>query len=215
MSTGNIASLGAARRGIDRNPALRMMMAMMKLGWRRIGAWLGLCLTLVACGATLFTIQITREATTFVEGGTVIEALLGDFGLSDFIAMDITSAQEIVNQGVEPGDINEVRLTLFELEVSSPDEGDLSFIERLDLFVEAPNLPRVRIAWQDTFPSGVNRVSFNYDDVDLTDYVVSEALTLTTETSGTRPDGDHTLIARFTLDVAVTLQGAWNAAVGD
>ena len=187
----------------------------MKLGLRRVGYLVGLCLTLVACGATLFTIEISRESTAVVEGGTVLETLLGDFGLSDFVAMDITSAQEIVNQGVEPGDINEVRLTLFQLEVTSPDEGDLSFIQSLDLFVEAPNLPRVRVAWQDTFPEGVGLVNFNFDDVDLTDYVVSEAMTLTTETSGSRPNGDHTLIARFSLDVAVTLQGAWNAATGE
>ena len=190
-------------------------MALMKLGLRRSCALFGLCLMLFACGATLLTIEIARETTTRVEGGTVLESLLGDFGLSDFIAMDFTSAQEIVNQGVEPGDINEVRLSLFQIEVTSPEDGDLSFIESLELFVEAPNLPRVRVAYQDVFPEGVMLVDFNFDDVDLTDYVISEALTLTTESTGTRPDSDRDLTIRFALDVAVTFQGAWNAATGD
>jgi hypothetical protein len=170
---------------------------------------------LTACGATFFTIEIARDTTTVVEGGTLLEALVGDVGLSDFIAMDFTSSQEMANQGVEPGDINEVRLTLFQIEVTAPGDGDLSFIQSLDLFVEAPGLPRVRVAWQDDFPEGVMVVDFNYDDVDLTEYVVSEALTLTTDFNGTRPSEDHELTVRFALDVAVTFQGAWNAATGN
>ena len=57
-------------------------------------------------------------------------------------------------------------------------------------------------------------LDFELDDVDLTPYVVSESMTLTTEVSGTRPDADHTVVARFALDVAVTTQGACNAASG-
>ena len=189
-------------------------MAVLKQQWQRTCSILGLCLTWVACGATLMTIEIDRETTTVVEGGTVVEALLGDFGLSEFVAMDFTSAQEIVNQGVEPGDINEVRLSLFQMEVTAPDEGDLSWIDELELYVEAPDLPRVRIAYQDTFPEGVMVVDFNYEDVDLRDYVLSEALTLTTTSRGNRPEVDHTLTIRFALDVEVTFQGAWNAATG-
>jgi hypothetical protein len=190
-------------------------MASRKHWWSRgLSALTGLVM-LTACGATLLTIEIARETTTVVEAGTLIESLVGDVGLSEFIAMDFTSAQEMVNQGVEPGDIGEVRLTLFQIEVTDPSDGDLSFIQTLDLFVEAPDLPRVRIAWQDDFPEGVMVVGFNFEDVDLTEYVVSEALTLTTDFNGTRPGEDHDLTVRFALDVAVTFQGAWNAATGD
>lgn len=107
-----------------------------------------------ACGATLLTIEIAREASTVVEGGTLLESLVGDVGLSELVFMDFTSVREIVNQGVEPGDINEVRFTQFQIEVTAPSDGDLSFIQTLDLFVEAPDLPRVRIAGQGDLPEG-------------------------------------------------------------
>lgn len=179
------------------------------------GRWvLVLLLAGVACTSTLLHLEIARETETTVERGTLLEELVGDLGLADFIAMDITSAQEIQNQGVQPGDINEVRLTMFQLEATTPEGGDVAFIERLELFVEGPGLPRERVAWQDTFPEGQAIIDFELDDLDLTAYVVSEALTLTTDVTGTRPDEDHTIVARFALDVAVTTQGACNAASG-
>ena len=49
---------------------------------------------------------------------------------------------------------------------------------------------------------------FDIVDVDLTDYVVSHSMTLTTEVSAHRPDADTEVEARFVVDVGVTVQGA-------
>lgn len=55
-------------------------------------------------------------------------------------------------------------------------------------------------------------VDFNFEDVDLTEYVVSQARTLTTDFNGSRPGEAHDLTVPCALDVAVTIQGAYNTA---
>lgn len=183
----------------------------------RRAALLLLCLSLLAfasCDGTLVIIEVDQEAITTVEEGGLLEDLVGDLGLDDFLDMDITTSSELQNQGVEPGDISSVVLTLFELEVLSPEDGDLSFLDSVELYVEAPDLPEVRVASAFDFPVGEARVLFELDDVDLTDYVVSRSMTLSTDISGHRPDEATEVRAHFVLDVGVTTQGACNAVQG-
>lgn len=165
-------------------------------------------LAVLACQGKLLTITIDDSARTVVPKGTIVETLLADFGFGEFVSMDLTQAQELQNQGVQPGDIKDVRLVVFELEVTQPAGGDLSFLDSLDVVVEAPGLEPKLIAFQDTFPVGEGLVAFEIEDVDLTEYVVSESMTITTEVSGRRPEADTTVVARYAVDVGVTAQGA-------
>lgn len=169
-----------------------------------------LCLGLfaVSCEATLITIDVPYDTTTTVEQGTVLENLVGDLGFGDFLNMDVTSSQELQNQGVSPGDINAVTLTYFRLTADAPAGADLSFLEGLAFYAEAPDLPRVRIAFADEFPEDEPTVNLQLEDVDLTDYVVSQSMTLDTEVEGRRPDQDTDVLAELELSVAVTGQGA-------
>ena len=70
----------------------------------------------------------------------------------------------------------------------------------------------MRIAHADDFPEGEPKVSFTLDDVDLTAYVVSQSLTITTDVTAHRPEQDTDVTAAFTLDVGVTAQGVKNQA---
>ncbi len=167
---------------------------------------------LLACASSLTTIRIEESATTTVEEGTILEDLLGDIGFAGFVSMDLTASQELENQGVAPGDIVEVYLRDLTLAVTSPDGGDLSFFDTMEVYVEGPGLPRQLVAWQDTFPEGQGVVSFELETVDLTDYVVSTSMTLSTEVTAHRPDQTTEIEASFAVDVGVTAQGACNQA---
>jgi len=171
-----------------------------------------LAFALATACSSLATITVSDSSTTTVEQGTIVEALLGDMGFSDWVSMDLTQAQELQNQGVEPGDIQEVYLRDLALTVKEPADGDLSFISSMEVYVEAPGLEKQRVAWQDSFPEGEGTVSFELDDVDLTDYVVSESMTLSTDVDAHRPDADTKIKASFSVDVGVTAQGACNQA---
>lgn len=165
----------------------------------------------VGCDSQLFRIRLEESGSTTVEAGTLLEELLVDFGFEDFVSMDLTAAQELANQGVQPGDIVESYLEELSLRASSPSGADLSFLDAVEIYVEAPGLDPVLVASQDEFPPGVAEVQFELIEVDLTPYIVSQSLTLTTDVSGRRPSADTEVEAAFTLSLGVTGQGACNA----
>ena len=166
----------------------------------------------VGCAAidSLLTIEISESSQVMVEQGTVLESLLGDLGFGDFVSMDLTQSQELANQGVEPGDIERVTLTVLELEAIDPTGVDLSFFESMVFYASSPDVEQVQIASSPGFPEGEALVSFDIDDVNLTPYVVSESMTLTTEVTAKRPDQDTLVEARFTVEVQATVQGVKN-----
>jgi hypothetical protein len=171
--------------------------------------------TSLSCAGSLLFIAVPGEATTTVPASTPLEILISDIGFGEFVELDITDAQELDNQGVQPGDISLVELKFFELEATAPADADLSFITQLDVFVESPGLDRLLIATQDDFPAGMALVDMNIEDVDLTDYIVSENMTITTDVSGSRPSRQTEVTARYSLRVGVTAQGACNYIKGD
>lgn len=172
---------------------------------------LSLPLMLVGCGGSLAHIEVDFSDTTTVPGGSVLSELLGGLGFNDFASMDLTEASELENQGVQPGDIEDVRLITLELEAIDPPGADLSFLSSMDVDVEAPSIASALVASQDQFPAGQSKVEFNLEDLDLTEYVVSESMTLTTDVSGNLPPEDTTVEAYVVLDVGVTLQGVRNS----
>jgi hypothetical protein len=163
---------------------------------------------LVAFGCDgLFRITVRESALTEVERGTVVEEVVSDLGFGAFLEMDLLESDELANQGVEPGDIDEAELVLFGLQVQSPLGGDLAWIDTLDLFVSGPDLPEVLLAHHDDFPPGVGAVELELEPVDLTPYIVSRSMSVTTEVSGRRPDRDTVVTALFAVEVGVTGQG--------
>lgn len=161
------------------------------------------------CQGQLFTLAVEESAVTTVPAATPLEVLIGDVGLGEFVAFDITQATELQNQGVGPGDIMNVSFTLFELEVLTGST-DLSFLDSMEVYVESDGLPRQLVASAPAFPAGQAVVAFDLEPVDLTDYAVSQSMTFTTEVTGSRPEADTEIEARFALDVGVTGQGACN-----
>lgn len=165
-------------------------------------------LALLACGGSLFHLTVEESAEVEVPAATILEQLLVDFGFAPFVTMDLTESQELANQGVEPGDITEAELVDFVLTVTDPPDGDLSFLDEMEIWVEAPDLPRVRVALQQDFPAGVAEVAFDLEDVDLAPYVVSQSMTFDTEVRGRRPERATTVRADVAVRVGVTGQGA-------
>lgn len=159
----------------------------------------------------LTTIELDGEATTRIEGATILETLVGDLGFESFISMNLVESDELENQGVESGDIRNARLVGFELEAVSPQDTDLSFIDDMTILVSSPNLAEQPVARADAFPVGAPLVAFDVEDVDLTDYIVSESLTIGTDVAGRRPDQATEVQARYRIEIGVTLQGVRNA----
>ena len=163
-----------------------------------------------ACKA-LFYIHIEGSDTSTVPAATPVEIILDDLGFGDFVEMDITEASELQNQGVEPGDITTVTLELLTLEATSPAGSDLSFIDRIDLYVEAPDQQRSRIAWQDDFPVGQALVELNLDEIDIVNHALSQSMTITADVAASRPEDETEIEVVYDIRVGVTGQGCKSA----
>lgn len=162
----------------------------------------------IACQGQLFNIRVDGDGTATVPRGTVVEELVGGIGFDEFLSMDLTEQQELQNQGVEPGDIARAEMIVFSLEAIDPEGADLSFLESMSLYVEAPDLPRVLLASASDFPEGTARVEFDLTGEDIADHVVSQSMTFTTEVEGRRPDQATEVLATYAVRVGVTGQGA-------
>lgn len=167
-----------------------------------LGLWVG-------CDA-LFHIDVDGTSASTIPAATPFEVVLGEIGFGEFVQMDLTEASELQNQGVEPGDISTVVFTTLSLEATSPAGADLSFIDRIEMWVEADGLDPVRVASQDEFPVGQAQVELDLDEVDLTEFVVSRSMTITTDVTGSRPEDSTTVEAYYALDIGVTKQGCNN-----
>lgn len=161
----------------------------------------------LGCDVTLTEIAVSGDTKTTVEQGTIVEDLIGDLGFSDFVSMDLTTAEELQNQNVKPGDISSAVLTDFGLQAVSG-SADLSFMESMDLLVAAESLPELRIAFATAFPEGEATVDFQTTGSDITHYVTSQAMTLQTDVTARRPDEDTVVRAYWTVTIGVTTQGA-------
>lgn len=177
---------------------------------RSVWMALGASALWVACSGALFSIRVEDTSTTSVPAASPVETVLGDMGFGGFSDMDITSHQELQNQGVQEGDITSVTFREFTLEAISPQGADLSFIDQIDFYVEAPGFDQVLIATQDEFPEGESLVELELPDVDIVDYVLSEEMTITTDVTGSRPDEETEVEGFFALRIGVTGQGCQN-----
>lgn len=167
----------------------------------------------LACQAKLFEISVSDESTSVVPGASILDELLPDdaLGFDDFLDMDITESEELANQGVEDGDIRDVELVDFVLRAVDPPDADLSFLSRLEVYVEAPGVPRALVASQHEFPEGVKEIAFELETLDLTPYVVSESMTFTVDATGQLPPDETTIVASYEVEVGVTGQGCAKA----
>lgn len=169
---------------------------------------------LIACQGQVVSIELSESAEATIEGQSTlggITDLVGALGFDAFTEMDISQSQELVNQGVQPGDIETAYVTAFSLSAIDPSDADLSFISSLEIWVEAPDLEPILVASQVDFPEGVSVVDFVLEDVNLVDYVVSDSMQITTEATGSIPDETITIKADATFEIGVTAQGACNA----
>ena len=106
-------------------------------------------------------------------------------------------------------DIASAHITSVLLEVVG--DGDLAFVDSVEIYVDAPGLPRRLLASQDEFPEGESRIAMRPEGFDLEPYVIAETLHFTAVVDGEPPDEDTLVEATAILDVNVTAEGVCNA----
>lgn len=142
---------------------------------------------------------------------SIDEQLVEGSPLATFVPVDIPIDVDLAaeTQARNTGPASHVFLRSLTLDITDTaepagDSDDFDFLTRVEIFAESTRagstLPRVRVAYLESVPRGVDHLSFDRDDVDLLPYV-EEGARLTSEANGTVPPDDTT----FDGDVAFTV----------
>jgi hypothetical protein len=132
---------------------------------------------------------------------------LGDLDLPEFREIELFLGEYENEQGIRSKDITGANLERLVMTVIEPEGGDLSFANRIEIFVEAPDRSTRRIAHREDFPIGENAIEFDLDDTDLEPYITASSFTLRARVEGRPPPEDILVEGAATLDVGVTLAG--------
>jgi hypothetical protein len=179
-------------------------------GFRR-ALVLGLLAAALACQGALLKVDVEAQATGRVQGAA---AAPDARGFPELERLAASTTEDLRDQGVDPGDLAFAHLRVLTLSVTS-DDGDLSFLDGITLYVEAPGLDRVRLASGADFPRGLRSADLVLEDVDLGPYLEQDAVTVGATAAGRRPEDPVTLEASLVLEVGVTPRGACSAIEGD
>lgn len=168
-----------------------------------------LCLLMVAlvgCASLdQFDIELSAEATipgaaSQIPGVSVSQGFPGGAEIS----------KRIENKGVKPSDVKTARLTAGALRVVAPEDGHLSYLESLELFVEAEGFERKRIAsaGKTAFEGKPTRIELVLDDVELQPYLTAPAMKIVPNVERdpvNRPFNDIDIALDLTLFVDLTI----------
>ncbi|WP_289061290.1 hypothetical protein [uncultured Zobellia sp.] len=105
--------------------------------------------------------------------------------------------------------IEEIKLTKLELEITSPDDSDFSFLESLKVYISAEDLDEIMIASKDEIEETVGDVlDVDVIDVDLKDYIKKDKFNLRLETvTDEAMSTDHEIDVNSTFFVDAKILG--------
>ena len=80
--------------------------------------------------------------------------------------------------------IEEITLMSLDIELTSPSNGDLGFLNAVNVFISADGLSEVKIAWKDNIPSDIGKtLILETSDEDIKDYIKKDNFVLKLNTT--------------------------------
>lgn len=94
--------------------------------------------------------------------------------------------------------VDEIKLTKLELSITSPTNADFSFLKSISVYISAPGISEVKIAYKDEVPANAGViVTLDVSGVDLKEYIKADKFSLRLNTvTDELLASDHTLNAR-------------------
>jgi hypothetical protein len=152
-------------------------------------------------GVTSIEVERTSRAVIFDDDP------LGELDLPEFREIDIFLGEFENEHGIRRKDIAGASLERVTMTVLEPASADLSFANRIEIYVEAPGQATRRVAYREGFPPGESELDFELDDVGLEPYIASRSFSLFARVQGEPPPEDVLVEGSAILDVGVTLAG--------
>lgn len=160
---------------------------------------------LTSCGR-LDEVDITRTATGTVIGAPGAAPLTG----GSFGGLGLMLDEAALRQnGIDPGDVDSAKLVGLRLTATRGTSFE-AWLDAVSFFLEAPGLPRVRVAQTSgvrSLPAGTTTLELSAAGVDLKPYALAPSRTVDVEVTGTQPPVDTTIQATATIRVNVNVSG--------
>ncbi|MBS2022488.1 MAG: hypothetical protein JST92_08765 [Deltaproteobacteria bacterium] len=163
-----------------------------------------LCLGATACG-DLVRFDTDASGQTTVQGDPLGGLITLPSQFSGLGNINLSSNSNFRNNNTDKDHIDTCRFSHFGLKVVSPSGQDLSFLSQVSFSITAPNLPKVRVAHLESFPTGATSVDLTLDDVDIAAYAKSDTFSITTDATGHAPKQNTTVEADLTLHIEASI----------
>lgn len=148
--------------------------------WIRFTA-LAMCLMLVSCERADELTQFDMDYTETI----VVPSSSGinlPFNLTT-PETETNSETTFQNNDTRKDLIEEIKVTEVTLTLTQPSSADFSFLESIEVFIQADGLDETRVAWQENVPENVgSTLSLNTSDMDLQEYVKKDEIVLRART---------------------------------
>lgn len=170
--------------------------------WRRLRGLRLLCLAFVLSGSQceIHDMDIQHYGSGYVVGFPGVE-------VED---MQVYLGTYASTRDIDPDDLADAVIDQIEVRIVSPEDADMAFARRVELYVVAPELDPVRVGYAEDFEPGQRSLSLITDDVDITEYVASEWVTIYAVVDGRSPPEPIELEGAANLHVGITMAGACN-----
>ncbi len=166
--------------------------------------FLALAILAGACRPTVY-FETTVQGASTVQGSP-LGGLLGQFpAMSQFTNMDLSQTQDFQNQGITKNDVSSVKLKQFNLQITSPNDEDFSWLQSIAFTATADGRSD-----QVASKSNVNQLplkapnpAFDLDlaDVELAPYVTAPSMSITATATGQMPPQNTTVQATVRFGV--------------
>jgi len=138
--------------------------------------------------------------------GSPAGGLLPTFpGFPAFGGMTFSQNQSFANNNTNKDHVSSCRVSKLTLKIVTPTTQALSFIQKIEFFIEAPNQQKIRIAEALTIPFGVESIDLTIDDQELAPYAKADSFSITTTGTASVPPQDTTIEADLTLHIVANV----------
>ena len=146
-------------------------------------------------GQVAFDVQSQGQST--IPGSPTSSVLPSALGFDGLGPTQFSQSQDFSNHNTNKGHITSCRVSRLTLKVTSPSGGTLSFLSKIEFFIQTSTLGPVRIAEALSIPPGAMTI----DDQEIAPYAKSDNFSITTKASGTSPQQNTVIEADLTLHI--------------
>lgn len=165
-------------------------------------------LSLVSCGVLdrIDNIEFSQVGQIDVPGLDTGASVLGTLPVNNLNNLTGSFEQSVSAEDVALDKVDWVKLKAFELSATAPQGSDLSFLSKIEVFIQANGQPKTLIARGLSFPEGVFTLPLAVQGVDLKPYISNNTVMFDVEVQGDVPQVTTTLKADLTFDVDVNIK---------